>query len=440
MLLFLSIIHGLAGFFNQRHAMLTIFIFSAGANSAGGCPGFLTTDELNFSAPSQVSDWRLFRFDPTTAGRSWRELPLQIDSRNEFLEFTWFLKKDSALGAEVSRFDRISFETRDFGPRLQQKQPWPCRDANVYELKDNATQNYAYLMHCKTWPSSFSAPRPEPVKHNITTHTIQSRLYAYEYWHKNHLVFDQIVLNPLSEKFKFPIASASNQSIRADIRNFFTLNFDKKDVESRLLDIKSGPVGLIGRLTFYLRLLFLKIDLQLNTAVSFFENSVYVPMVINFPVDAHKHVHPGSGIFFSWISDAGSMRWDDSGLPKIASEKVLAGSKDLAEFGLPYCKGSVCNFKLAGEMNDQKWQLSFQIHRTLVSYGFFPMFVSNANEALTALKWQKEAKVEGDRVAFYFETSGLPKGEHPYDFWIQVADIGQPLNEKCPKNLSLRPL
>ena len=79
------------------------------------------------------------------------------------------------------------------------------------------------------------------------------------------------------------VAKNSAIDIKADFKNFFTLNFNHEDVESRLVAERRGDVGLTSRFSFFLKFLFLKVDLALYTNIMYFKDTVLVPLTLHLP-------------------------------------------------------------------------------------------------------------------------------------------------------------
>jgi hypothetical protein len=60
--------------------------------------------------------------------------------------------------------------------------------------------------------------------------------------------------------------------------------------------------------------------------------------------------------------------------------------------------------------------MKINIHKSLVEKGMFPWFVRDVSKEREKMGWSI-AESKG-RVGLYFEVSRLPKGSHPWDFWI----------------------
>lgn len=396
------------------------------------CPAYLSRESFKEDLPNSPRNYfGLFSWD----SKKWTQLPLQIDPVSRDGRLLFFEGDDSFKDWEIDEKDRISFLSEGFDKRIDDKAPPPCDGDFIYEIKD-PTGRYVYLADCG--PGTTEKVKSNyPIVHDKETFTVNSKVYDYKYHPKNHMMFDQITVKP---EGKEPFAAGSNsvQRIRVDVKKFFTLDFSNDDIESKLRQVREGPIALLGQLTFFLRILFFKIDLQLNTVVSFFEDSVHLPLTINMPVDATKATNPGTGMYFVWEIPEG-IEWDRelSTMPALNPEKIKLGYKELGKLGLKNCRFSYCKFSLVGKLNDFKWSTEFNIPQTMVQNGFFPMFMENAGEDLVKLGWDKKDPFKIRNSGVYYDTSGLTKGQHEFDFWIKIGDKSKSVQRDCPHRVKV---
>lgn len=424
----------------MKRGLKVILILWAFTCEALSCPAYLTRREMRSELLiARRKSIRIFAIQKVNSMPQWREISVQIDPRrrDDFYDLgvPWQTLREGFLGSD----DRIAMRIEEFGDAIPSKMKFPCDALRLVELKSKEESNrFAYLASCEDVDRMPFQPKIKyPIDHDVKEHAVRSKDYIYDYLPTNHLMFNKIVLNP---DVKPIIASFnSDQRIRANVKSFFTMNFDKDDVESELLDSRSGPLGLVGRLTFYLHVLFFKIDLKLHTGVSFFSDSVDVPMVINLPVDGRKRMHPGSGILFTWETDPTLVTWDlrPEWISPVDPKLILEGFEKLSNLGTKNCHGKVCNYKLRGTVSEHLWELEFVIPKTLVESGFFPMFVGDTKSFLKESKWGGEKDISDRRSGVYLETSGLEKGEHPYQFWIKVAQPNSPIPDRCPRPIEV---
>jgi hypothetical protein len=395
------------------------------------CPAYLNRDSFTPDLPSQARNtFALF----TWSGSEWTQHPLQIDPANRDARLLFFDDGEQFQDWELSAKDRISFLMDRFDKRVGSSVTPPCKTDFIYEIKDT-NGKYVYLAACdKDMTSGFVVEHP--IVHDKDQLTVKAKFYDYKYHEQNHMMFDDILVRPPGVE-PFSAGGDSIQRIRADVKRFFTLNFTNDDVESKLIRTRGGPLALLGQLTFFLRILFFKIDLQLQTVVSFFEDSVHMPLTINMPVDTSKRTNPGTGMIFSWQVPEGVV-WDQklSTMPVANAEVIKKGFKALGKTGLKNCRGSSCFFSLVGTLKGFQWSTEFKIPRRLVQSGFFPMFMADTSKTLVDVGWDKEGQYGENQVGIYYETSGLTKGQHDFDFWIKIGSKNKSVERDCPHPVS----
>jgi hypothetical protein len=240
--------------------------------------------------------------------------------------------------------------------------------------------------------------------------------YTYQFKKTNYMLFDFIELGHNSKK----VASNSDIYIKSDIRNFFTLHFSSDRIESRLMNHRQENFAQLATLGFYLRVLFLKLTLDLRTDVSFYPESAIIPMVMNLPVDASKNLNRKSGILYSFQLDS-SLKRDqlNMNLPLLNPERLMS---DYQKDGMSRCHEH-CKFELEVPGGEKNLKMSIDIPKSLVEFGLFPWFVDNVEFYKDVMEWSLNSNLDlKNRVGLYFEISGLPRGSHEWNFNITFRD------------------
>jgi hypothetical protein len=280
----------------------------------------------------------------------------------------------------------------------------PCKTSWGRELLEGS--NKAWVFSCEN-PNAFKSP----IQYDATQGLITSKYYKYYFNPENHILFQDIKLN--HDNRWISVARESNVNFYVNIKNFFNLTFGPSDISSKLEDYRYGPLGLVGKVSFYLNILFFKIKLSLVTDVHFYERQVNVPMIMYAPRDLSKHLNPKSGVYYSWKSDFPFSR---TNIPEVGQEK-----KDPSE--LRPCPWDICNFGVSA-FNLLNMQLKMPSH--LVQKDFYPRWADATKEnhkIYPAIEATKDAQ------GLYFEVSSLSKGEHKWDFWMNMDADG---DETCP--------
>ncbi|WP_141736071.1 hypothetical protein [Oligoflexus tunisiensis] len=377
------------------------------------------------------SNLHLFAFRPDWPGR-WVQLPLQLDPLDEeggllFPEDKDWMKKP------IVPFDRLTFFTKQFGPKFDGKGAGPCQSTNVVEL--DAPGGFAYLASC---PEAF-VPKDftDPVTLQEKDRMVTAKYYRYHYSERNHLVFDAIHLaDPAFQTFH-PVASQSDLLIVGDVKNFFTLHFDSEDIDAFISSKRSGDMGLMGGLKFYLRILYFKIKMSLMPEVNFFDDSVFMPMILTLPVNAKKYLRRGSGIYYTWLGDKDTeWLWDASELENLDLQVLNPDFEGSARMpSEKYCDRSKCRYKILGRNHGRLFALHFEISRKAAELGFFPRLIRDMPAVEKMIKHPVSRYPAQNRIGVYFETAQMPEGEHTWDFWIHFPEQEK---DNCKVNVRAR--
>lgn len=417
-------------------AIVTLIVCTVATSLADACPLVLKGQDLtSIRGFGARSEWQAYRVVAEKGKRTWKQVPMQVDplDKDGYLEF--FDDKVAWWDETLAEHDRIVVAPDAFGLQATKTDGRPCSAMRMLEVKNTLADNsYTYLLPCAR-PVGFRAgiPKaPSSVQHDTKNHVMLSKRFEYHYQPNNQLMFDKIVLRSTNGAPHI-VNSGAEQRIRIDVKRFFNLDLDSRDVRSNIEHTRTTTLGMLGELIFYLKILFFKIDLKLATGVSFFEDSVHVPMVLNMPVNAPDYVHSKSGLIFSWNTDPTQVSWDMQTLMPPLDVALLTGDPaKLVEHGRRYCRGERCAFRMTGKIADQQFAQDFIIPKPLVDLGFFPMAVASVNQAQKDLGWEKKNKVEDTRIGLYFETSRLPKGDHSWEMWLRISPQSTTPVPECP--------
>lgn len=382
------------------------------------CPGALFALETSPRITGPRQGLRLFAKDPVGVGSAWRAIPLQVDPIDGDGHLVFF-EDSSYMNRAVDAYDYLNFRVEDFGERFDPtKDKLPCAGSLVYEVKDDAGKRYAYLTNC----GLVAAPVSHPflVAFDKKNHRLESATYQYKFNPENYMQFSSIAFRG-ADGWDV-VAEDSRMLIRADVKNFFTMNFDSRQIESHLEESRLGPVGDLARLSFYLRILFFKIDLRLSTDVGFFLDSGHIPMMVNIPVNAYEYLHPASGILYTWaLSPAAEAGVKDVHMPLLDVDTVKKGYVELAKIGQRSCRKGDCEYRYTVDVRGRRLSMDLVVKKALVDRGFFPIYVDDVNKYKEAMGWELNVPKDVRRPGIYFEVSGLPKGGHPWDFWLKLG-------------------
>ena len=406
----------------QSKALTILLLIMPCASQA--CPAGIFVEEFSPGFSGSRSGMRLFVKKKSV----WKTVPLQIDPVDEDGKLEFFQSENWRREA-LAKTDLMLFDPKQLGDPIDlKKDKLPCKGPITYQVRDKFKKKYGYITNCgaNVHPPIF----PHPIKFNTQNNEIRSKSYQYVFNSENYMQFKSIAFHKNDSKLE-EVALDSKMLIHADFKNFFTMNFDSDDITSVLEDKRLGPVGNMARVSFWLKVLFFEIDLKLNTNVGFFAESGHIPMMVSLPVNATDYLNSGSGILYSWQESKSTKASAKTiTMPPLSTKFIETGYSNLGALGTPFCSKEYCTFEYSAVINGQKLSLTFGLNKELVKKGFFPQYVHNVNEFKSEMGWDVEAN-EGDRPAVYFETSGLPKGGHPWDFWLNLGGENDQ-NKSCP--------
>ncbi len=405
------------------------------ADIAHSCPAYLKAAALPaWTMEAKPKSIALFSLG---ASKQWERLPLQIDPMTEQNLFD-ASRQSSGENSKIQPNDRLVFYTEKFGSLRSDKTPLPCATQNLAELR-SPNNTFAYIANCADSQPAITKGDPTVVSLDAKNRHIASNKFQYIYHPKNQLLYESLLANSSTGK---AIRSAydSDIGIRLDIKRFFTLHFTNGDLESYINSSKVGELGVVQGVAFFLRLFALKIDLKMNTVASFFESGANIPMMIDVPADANKHLNPGSGSLYSFKLDQAEFQMDHpaSTMPNFEAKLLKSGAPEIKQAGLRRCKGSQCNYKMMGTVDDRPFALSMTVPRETVEMGFFPTFVYDVREFKHDIGWKGAENSADNERAIFFPTHGLSKGKYQIDSWILLGDASLS-RESCPAPVAVTP-
>ena len=334
---------------------------------------------------------------------NWQEIPQQIDPTDGAGGLV--IAPKDYLKDPVKYPDRMQFFSVNPGPQIPPVAP-PCRNKWGREIVGNSST--AWVFACEE-----AKVLQTPIDYDPVKGVISSKYYRYSFNPENHILFQNIEI--LQDNKWVSVAHDSNINFHLNVKNFFNLNLGPSAITSKLEDFRLGPLGLVGKVSFYLNLLFFKIKLSLITDVYFYEKQVNVPMIMYAPRDLSKNLNQKSGIYYSWKSTHPFSRQNISDLTQ---QSFNFNSRDQQKCGPDYCNYQVSTSNLLN--------MKLKIPVPLVQRNFIPFWASASAENH---KIAPAVEAGPDTQGLYFEVSSLPKGEHKWDFWMSLQSNQQ---ELCP--------
>lgn len=269
-------------------------------------PIVITGKQIPNAARFPIATYRLFRTDANGLAVS---IPFQIDEINGDGDYVLDQGKDTTANTGNGIFDlqdELSFMGDDVGPAVEPKK-WSSAAPNItYELKvAHPTANpmgpqvgAVYVGIYFSTPPALSTKKY--VVFNRADALVHTSRYKYQFDPKNWLVAKSVEVaksDTLPIEYE-PVLDSTTFYMKGDLKYFITVEANHRSIDSELESWHSGPIRSIIRVSFYYRLLKLKIELGMYTEISFFSNAVYLPAVIYNPIDGHKSLNPGSSMYY----------------------------------------------------------------------------------------------------------------------------------------------
>lgn len=154
----------------------------------------------------------------------------------------------------------------------------------------------AFIVDCGIQPAD--EVMKNSVKYNEKKATIFTPQYEYSYLSEKNIFFKTIRIKG-SEK---PILGQSEIKALLKPKFLFNLKFRDDDLISQITSITRSPHGISLEVAMALNLLAMRINNQICCDVSFYEDALYFPVVLDLPFSGSSFAD-GSGVFFGFEQD-----------------------------------------------------------------------------------------------------------------------------------------
>jgi hypothetical protein len=284
-------------------AALADIAFSTGLHTA---PIVIPGKQVNPVLRYPLGSYRIFRSSPS--GKA-EVIPFQIDEVNDDTDYV--LDQGTRVTADTGNGifdgqDELSFMGDDVGPLIEPTQ-WPTtRPHIVFELRvRNPNGNPMGPPVGAVYVGVFfgNAPPLNPKKYvvfNRKEALVHTSRYRYQFDQKNWLVARKVEVSKTNKQPPEyePVLDTTTFYLKGDLKYFITVEANHRSIESELEAWKSGPIRSIVRVSFYYKILKLKLELGMYTEISFFSNAMNLPAMLSSPLDGRTSLNPGSGMYY----------------------------------------------------------------------------------------------------------------------------------------------
>ncbi|MBM3383011.1 MAG: hypothetical protein FJY29_11285 [Betaproteobacteria bacterium] len=248
-------------------------------------------------------------------------------------------KRSDPFSGRLQSVHRLVLDDRDFATcndecvkRLPETVKTVCGtpdSAILLKITLADTQKHAFIADCGMQMSVF--PTRE-IKFDTATQKISTPYYEYSYQSEKNVFFNSIK----STKGTAPILSSSELKAYLKPKYLFNMKFKDDDLVSQITSLSKGSQSLSLEVAVALNILAMKINNQICCDVSFFEDSLYFPVVLDLPFNGDSFAK-GSGVFFGFQSDPGSKTQPEfvpATSPEASDAIVIQQQKELVVIGM----------------------------------------------------------------------------------------------------------
>lgn len=390
--------------------LLSIFPLNLKSNNSPtttSTPIILLASELKGAEYSQVPDMRLFSVDNN--GNIYPIL-FQIDQKDEYGDYD-LDKRESPI---FSDFDELAFMSGDAGSN---KDPirWPFeKPERLYKiyLKHQGENKAVFLgVYPKgKAPKESLSTKKGYVNLDLENAKIETTQYLYFFNPKNYLMLkDFYTLDPKQTKKK--LLTASSFYLKLNLKYFFAISVNHNDVNSELEAYKVGPIRAIARVDFSYRLMSMKMDLGMYTEVVFFENSIFLPAILENPINSESILNPGSDFYygFALVENPAEVEIKSNMTAYAGKEKTIK-TENL--------------YWLSTKGETSQVYLEFKPSSSMLQKEIFPKYYSEAKTGNQVLRRTEKAQPLGKsrvNIAVTADMGKLPTGEHNIELAIYIG-------------------
>lgn len=301
---------------NANQRIITLLLFGLLIPiSAHGHPILLNSNQLNDLFGLERQNLIAVKAEGTSAQR----VALQIDEVEDesalVLREPFEIRKLRESLAHPRRNDpfqgylqsvhRLVLDERDFSScddECQKKLPAQvktiCRSptANVLTKVSLAdSKKSIFIADCS---QAMEAMPSRKIKYESSSKTLTTPKYEYVHLSDKNIFFKEII----AKNEKLPLLSKSELKVYLKPKYLFNMKFKDDDLVSQITSLSQGSQSLSLEVAVALNLLAMKINSQICCDVSFYEDALYFPVVLDLPFEGSSFAK-GSGVFFGFQTD-----------------------------------------------------------------------------------------------------------------------------------------
>lgn len=384
-------------------------------------------------------------------------IPYQID---EIGQFERYIHDVGISGKEkpedhlvFDKNDELCFLTADTTPvSLNSKTALPPNHKILYQfnLRDQKKKinRFAYLVLAD---KPLATKQKTAVQFYPDKQQVQSEYYQFFYDADRILHIKEInIKGPHESKFK-PFFKESTFNLLINLKYFLSMTFDENRIVSKLTGYRNGPIRLLARVSFSFDLYFFSLSLNLVSEMTFFNNAIIIPAILNLPKSPIKQVNYGSGLLMGFqFNPEEQTTFMGSNINKMRQHQAVKSDKSTRK--ATFTEYPV--LQLALKQADQFSLIEFHGKNSLPNIEnqlFYTLKQGPQGPQTGLLAWAWEKNFN---LGFYFEGSQLKKGHYFLDIHLTVGEpnhtnlIGrdplllwiQPVRQASPRKFIFEPV
>ncbi|MEY2989024.1 MAG: hypothetical protein RJB13_2545 [Pseudomonadota bacterium] len=307
-------------------------------------------------------------------------------------------KKNDPFFGRLQSVHRIVLDDRDFGlcdqscqDSIQSTAREICKSPTAQVLLKvslQRDQRSAFIVDCGIKPAENLIN--SSISFDEKKSTISTPKYEYTYLSDKNIFFKNIKLSGNED----PILGQSEIKAFLKPKYLFNLKFQDDDLISQITSISRNSHSLSLEVAMALNLLAMKINNQICCDVSFYEDSLYFPVVLDLPFSGSSFAD-GSGVFFGFQRENGA---------QLKTEYITAKSPDTSDAIIIEQNGSILVIGMRNSNSKRK-------------NGARPVIVSQKD--MTKMDFLPVVSKNG----IFYDIQNTEKGFHHFNVWIFLGAI-----------------
>lgn len=351
----------------------------------------------------QYTPFKRMRVFAADSEGTMRPIPYQFDQKDDYGDYVFDMKSNAFL----DDLDELCFMSEDVGEDVPPK-TWsfqkPDQTYKVLLTKEKL-KKAVYVGVYKKSPPPESLSSKTYVTLDMKTSQVETDMYRYLFNQKNYLMVKDFYVKSQKDPLQ-KLLSSSTFYLKLNLKYFFSISINHNDINSDLEEHKVGPVRAIARVNFNYKIMAMKIDLGMYTEVVFFKNAIFLPAIMENPIDAKSLLNKDSDFYYGFAMIDNPKNFAIESNMSAYPETNASKAEDRYWFS-SVSKGS--------KQDDYQIYLEFEPSTQMVKDNIKPRYFVDNQPAKKILKRTEKPRPPGKSRAnegIIFPVEELQEGEH----------------------------